>query len=196
RATSRPAPTTELSHLCRYYLECISQDMVGVSEFARNHYGDPNYAQLARVPIGSEAEWWNYPAVGRLLGKVRAQRRKLMLWLGYPVRLRHHRTANWEGFFVEPVLMWPVVLPDEKPEAPSIDEHAPTLNARFLHSVAMGDGVQLAEEAAQLSEELGLHLPAADLPEVVELVDRLVRIRPDWDWQEQIDPSDCTTEPS
>src|SRR5690606_10634202 len=123
-------------------------------------------------------------------------RRKLMLWLGYPVRLRHHRTANWEGFFVEPVLMWPVVLPDEKPEAPSIDEHAPTLNARFLHSVAMGDGVQLAEEAAQLSEELGLHLPAADLPEIDELVDRLVRIRPDWDWQEQIDPSDCTTEPS
>jgi len=92
-------PTTEIARLCRYYLECISQDMdEGVSVFARNQYGDPDYAQLASVPIGLEADWWNSAGVGRLLGKVRAERGKLMLWLGYPVRLRQHRTARWEGW--------------------------------------------------------------------------------------------------
>ena len=197
RPVSTTAPTTEFSRLCRYDLECIGQDMdVGVSEFARNQYGDPNYAQLPSVPIGSHADWWNSPGVGRLIGKVRAERGKLMLWLGYPVRLRQHRTARWEGFFVEPVLMWPVLLPELNGEAPSIDEQAPLLNAKFLRSVAMGDGMQLAEEAAQLSEELGLGVPVADLPEIDELVERLVRIRPDWDWQEEIEPSACRAAPS
>lgn len=196
-AAAAPTPTTEISRLCRYYLECISQDMdEGVSAFARNQYGDPDYAQLASVPIWLEADWWNSPGVRRLLGKVRAERGKLMLWLGYPVRLRQHRTARWEGFFVEPVLMWPVLLPEANGEAPSIDEQTPILNAKFLRSVAMGDGMQLAEEAAQLSDELGLGVPAADLPEIDELIERLVRIRPDWDWQEQIEPSACTITPS
>src|SRR5690606_14576081 len=112
------------------------------------------------------------------------------------VRLRQHRPARWEGFFVEPVLMWPVLLPELNREAPSIDEQAPLLNAKFLRSVAMGDGMQLAEEAAQLSEELGLGVPVADLPEIDELVERLVRIRPDWDWQEEIEPSACRAAPS
>ncbi len=197
RATSASTSTSEISLLCRYYLECISQDMdEGASVFARNQYGDPDYAQLAAVPLGSDADWWNSPGVARLLGKVRRERGKLMLWLGYPVRLRQHRTARWEGFFVEPVLMWPVLLSEVNGEAPSIDAQMPMLNAKFLRSMAVGDGMQLAEEAAQLSDELGLGVPAADLPEIDELTERLVRIRPDWDWQEQIERSACTTSPS
>ncbi len=195
--TAAPAPSTEIARLCRYYLECISQDMdEGVSVFARNQYGDPDYAQLGSVPIASEVDWWNAPGVGRLLGKVRSDRGKMMLWLGYPVRLRQHRTAKWEGFFVEPVLMWPVLLPDVNGDAPRIDEQMPMVNAKFLRSVAMGDGMQLAEEAARLSDELGLGVPADDLPDVDELVERLVRIRPDWDWQETLDPAACADTPS
>lgn len=191
-----PAPSTEIARLCRYYLECISQDMdEGVSVFARNQYGDPDYAQLGSVPISTEADWWNAPGVGRLMGRVRTDRGKTMLWLGYPVRLRQHRTARWEGFFVEPVLMWPVVLPNANGEAPSIDESMPMLNAKFLRSVAMGDGMQLAEEAARLSDELGLGVPADELPEVDEVVARLTRIRPDWDWQENLDPAACGDSP-
>ena len=190
----RPRRRTELSRLCRYYLECISQDMdEGVSVFASNRYGDPDYSQLGSVPIGSDADWWNSAGVPKLMGKVSAERGKLMLWLGYPVRLRQHRTAKWEGFFVEPVIMWPVALPDTNGDPPRIDEQMPILNAKFLRSMAMGDGMQLAEEAARLSEELGLSVSASDMPEIDELVERLVRIRPDWDWQEQIEPSACTT---
>jgi very-short-patch-repair endonuclease len=196
RPASAPRPTTELSRLCRYYLECISQDMdEGASVFARSQYGDPDYAQLASLPIGSDGDWWNSAGVGRLLGKARGERGRLMLWLGYPVRLRQHRSARWEGYFVEPVLMWPVVLPEADGDAPSIDEQMPMLNAKFLRSVAMGDGAHLAEEAARLADELGLGTPAAELPEADELVERLVRIRPDWDWQEELDPRACSTWP-
>jgi len=197
RAASAPAPATEISRLCRYYLECISQDMdEGVSVFARNQYGNPDYAQLGSIPIATVADWWNAPGVGRLLEKARADRGKTMLWLGYPVRLRQHRTAKWEGFFVEPVLMWPVLLPDVNGDALRIDEQMPMVNAKFLRSMAMGDGMQLAEEAARLSDELGLGVPADDLPDVDELVERLVRIRPDWDWQETLNLAACADTPS
>ena len=196
-AGAAQAPSTEIGRLSRYYLECISQDMdEGVSAFARNQYGDPDYAPLSAVPLASEVDWWNAAGVGRLAGKVRTDRGKTMLWLGYPVRLRQHRTAKWEGFFVEPVLIWPVLLPEANGDAPRIDEQMPMINAKFLRSMAMGDGMQLAEEAARLSDELGLGVPAADLPEADELVERLVRIRPDWDWQEGLEPFACPNTPS
>lgn len=189
-------PTTEIARLCRYYLECISQDMdEGISVFARSQKGDPKYAQLASVPIGSDGNWWGSAPVGRLLGEVRRERGKLMPWLGYPVRLRKHRTARWEGFLVEPVLLWPISLPEASGDAPSIDKQMPMLNAKFMRSVAMGDGMQLAEETARLSNELGLGAPVGELPDVDELVERLVRIRPDWDWKEPLDPSACNVTP-
>ena len=196
KATAAPAPTTEIARLSRYYLECISQDMdEGVSVFAKNQYGEPDYASLPSVPISSEIDWWNAQGVGRLLGKARGERGKLMLWLGYPVRLRQHRTARWEGFFVEPILIWPVVLPDANGDAPSIDEYMPMINAKFLRSMGFGDGMQLAEEVARLSNELGMGVPADELPAVDELVERLVRIRSDWDWQEALDPEACADSP-
>ena len=195
--TAATAPITEIARLSRYYLECISQDMdEGVSVFARNQHGDPDYAQLGSVPLSSGIDWWNAPGVGRLIGGVRTDRGKTTLWLGYPVRVRQHRTARWEGFFVEPVLMWPVTLSNTNGEAPSIDESMPMLNAKFLRSMAMGDGTQLAEEAARVSDELGLSVPAAELPDVEELVARLTRIRPDWDWQENLDPAACGDSPT
>lgn len=187
------ASTGELARLCRYYLECIGQDMdEGASAFASNKYGEPEYAELPSLPLPQGAEsWFDAPAVSRILGKVRQDRVKLVAWLGYPVRLRRHRSPRWEGFLVEPVLLWRIELGDQGGESPRIEDDAPHPNAKFLRSVAMGDGLQLAEETARLTEHLGLHVAIAELPEVDEIVDRLVRIRPDWDWKEPLDPTDC-----
>jgi very-short-patch-repair endonuclease len=199
-STDRPAPkastgepTSEIAKLSRYYLECIGQDMdEGVSVFASNRYAEPDYAELAVLPQASPgADWFNGSGVGRVLGKVKQDRAKLVAWLGYPVRLRRHRTAKWEGCFVEPLLLWRIALPEQASEPPSIEDDAPLLNAKFLRSVAMGDGIQLAEEAARLVDELGLNVPVAELPEVDEVVDRLALIRPDWDWKDKLDPMDC-----
>lgn len=184
-------PVTEIAHLSRYYLECIGQDMdEGVSTFASSNYGEPGYARLGALPMAQPGgDWWNERGVGRVLGKVREDRAKLVAWLGYPVRLRRQQTARWEGFIVEPVLLWRVTLPDAASDNPSIAEDAPLVNMKFLRNVAMGDGMQLAEEAARLGDDLGINVAVADLPEPDELADRLVRIRPDWDWKELLNPS-------
>ncbi len=192
-AQPRAAAATEIGRLCRYYLECIGQDMdEGVSAFAHSRYGDPDYAELRALPMVSRgADWFNEPGVGRVLGKVRQDRAKLVAWLGYPVRLRRHRTPKWEGFFVEPVLLWRIEPGEHDGDPPRIDDDLVILNTKFLRSVAMGDGVQVAEESARLTEELGLNVAISELPDAQELVDRLARIRPDWDWRDDLDPEAC-----
>jgi len=192
------APASEFSRLCRYYLECIGQDMVdGVSAFAKSNYGDPVYAQLPALPMaGGPVDWWHADGVARVLAKVREDKAKLVTWIGYPVRLRRHRTPTWEGFFVEPVMLWQVTLPEPGEAGPSIAEDAPLLNMKFLRSMAMGDGMQLAEEAAALTEELGLNVPSNELPDARDLFDRLRYVRADWDWREELDPASCGDGPA
>ena len=186
-------PTSEIARLSRYCLECIGQDMdEGVSIFASNRHGEPDYAPLSSLPQAAPGlDWFNQPGVGRVLGKVRQDRGKLVAWLGYSVRLRQHRTARWEGFFVEPVLLWRIELGGEGGDVPRIEDDAPVPNAKFLRTFAMGGGLQLVEETASLIDELGLNVPTVGLPECDEVVERLVWIRPDWDWKETLDPTDC-----
>ena len=192
-STAPAKPESELARLCRYYLECVGQDDdEGVSTFAASKYGEPDYVQLPKLPL-CDASWdWSQSlGAGRLLGKVRAERANLIAYIGYPVRLRKHKTANWEGFFAEPILLWPISPPDKHESGFEIADTIPHFNFKFLRSVAMGDVSQMMDEAAQLSQELGLNNPIEDQPEVDELIQRLTIIRPDWDWQEPIDPFVC-----
>ena len=134
------APQSELARLCRYYLECIGQDSeLGASTFAANRYGEPEYAELPALPMaGLDWDWWTSPGAGQLLGKVRADKTNLVAWLGYPVRLRKHRTPKWEGFFVEPVLLWPIVLAENPGDAYRLQDDLPTANFAFLRSLRDG----------------------------------------------------------
>lgn len=72
-------PQTEISRLCRYYLESIGQDSgEGVSVFAASKFGDPDYAELSALPMaGTDWDWWNSPGVERVLSKVKADRSNL-----------------------------------------------------------------------------------------------------------------------
>ncbi|MCA9229718.1 MAG: AAA family ATPase, partial [Planctomycetales bacterium] len=184
---------TELARLCRYYLECIGNDTgEGVSVFAASKFGEPEYTELPALPVLDPTDaWWNSPGVQRVLGNVRADRGNLVAWLGYPVRLREHRTAKWRGFFVEPVMLWAIELPEQPGDLPRIVDDLPVPNFSVLRSMAMGDASAVVEEAARLDEELGLNSPLEDRPEIDELLERLVAIRPDWDWQEALTPENC-----
>ena len=187
-------PITEIARMLRYYLECIGQDSdTGVSAFAANRYGEPDYAELSSMPLpGSNEDWWNTPGAGRVLGKVRADRNKLIAYVGYPVRLRKHRKGNWEGFFVEPVMLWPIELPAQPGDAYRLQDEVPNPNFAFLKTLAMGDPGQLIEEATRLANDLGLNNSLDDQPEVDELLVRLGQVRPDWDWREPIDLDACS----
>ena len=187
------APLSEFARLCRYYLECIGQDDEGVSTFAASKYGEPDYAELPAVPIGgADWDWWNAPGASRILGKVRGERGKLIAYLGYPVRLRRHRTPRWEGFFVEPVMLWPIALPENAGDPYRLQDELPAPNFKFLRSLAMGDPSQIMEEAASLATDLGLDNPLDEQPEADELLQRLAAVRPDWDWREAIEPENCS----
>lgn len=194
KAQAGTPPLTDLARLCRYYLECIGNDTgEGVSVFAASRYGDPDYAELPGLPVLYQSDaWWNVPGVQRILGKVRADPGNLVSWLGYPVRMREHRTPKWRGFFAEPVLLWGIELPQQAGDTPRIVDALPVPNFAVLRSLAMGDASAIVEEAARLDEELGLNSPLEDLPEIDELLERLVNIRPDWDWQETLAPENCS----
>jgi very-short-patch-repair endonuclease len=196
RRESSAEPVTEIARMMRYYLECIGQDSdTGVSTFAANRYGPPDYVELPSIPLpGTTEDWWNAPGAERVLGKVRADRNRLIAYVGYPVRLRKHRTANWEGFFVDPVMLWPIELPAEPGDPYRLQDELPTPNFAFLRSLAMGDSTQLMEEATRLANDLGLSNSLDDQPEVDELLVRLGQMRPDWDWVEPIDLDACSTE--
>ena len=192
-APRRPADT-DLSRLCRYYLDCIGADTAkGVSAFAASRYGPPDYAELPALPgLGGDSAWWQADGASRLLGKVRNDRANLTAWIGYPVRLRHHRSAKWEGYFAEPVLLWAV---DSDGDQPIVGDDLPALNFAFLKSLAVGDPGHLVAEAAQLAVDLNLNTGPGDQPEMDEMLHRLKEVRPDWDWREDLIPECCSQTP-
>lgn len=198
RAPEGGRADSEIAKLCRYYLDCLGQDCdQGVSTFAASNRGEPNYAALAAHPlIAGRADWWNAPGVASVLSQVKEDRANLTAWLGYPVRLRQHQTANWRGFFVEPVMLWSIELPENPGDPYRILDDLPQFNFAFLKSLAMGDPGAMLDEAMRLSEDLGLNQSFEERPELDELIDRLVSVRQDWDWREEIRPESCPESPS
>ena len=66
----------------------------------------------------------------------------------------------------------------------------PILNFAVLKSMSSLGAGQPMEEAIRLAEDLGLMSANEGAPDPDELVMRLRRIRPEWDWKEDIDPDE------
>jgi very-short-patch-repair endonuclease len=184
---------TPLAKLCRYYLDCLSHDDVGgVSVFASSKNGQPCYVELASLPILDEdgGDPFDSEAGRQLLERVRRDRNRQAIFLGYPVRLNliRSRGSNWVGFKVEPLLLFPFQDVENRYAVPTLGDDLPQLNFQALGSLSNADETSLMEEAIQLAEELGLGNVAGEQPELDELFARLREIRLEWDWQEEIDP--------
>ena len=183
---------TPLARLCRYYLDCLSHDdLGGVSEFASSKYGDPNYVELHTLPMCDEEadSPFDSDAGRHLLGRIRRDRNRQTVFLGYPVRLNLIRSRKgWEGYMVEPLLLFPFQEAESRHGTPTLTDDLPQINFRALRALSNVGKTGLLEEAIQLAEELGLSNAAADQPDLDELTARLREIRSDWDWQEDIDP--------
>jgi very-short-patch-repair endonuclease/predicted ATPase len=187
-------PRTEISRLSQYFLDCLGQDSdTGISTFAKPQGpgGTTEYAELTLHPNIGQHRWWESPEVRRVLSAVRFDTRNLEAWVGYPVHVRKHKTANWEGFFVEPVLLWRVISSPDG--AYRLEEGLPQINFSFLRSIALGGASEVVEEAAALGTELGLNNLPKDQPSTEELLLRMFNLRPEWDWSETLDPSQCST---
>jgi very-short-patch-repair endonuclease len=165
----------------------------GVSEFASSNYGQLGYVELASLPMldqDSDDDPFGSEAGRQLLARVRRDRNRQVVFLGYPVRLNliRSRKSNWEGFKVEPLLLFPFQDADSKYATPTLSDDLPQINFQALRSLSNVSKTSLMEEAIQLAEELGLGNVAGEQPDLDELFARLREIRADWDWQETIDP--------
>lgn len=183
---------TPLAQLCRYYLDCLSHDdLGGVSDFASSKYGNLNYAELELLPMFDETgrDPFDSEDGRRLLSQIRRDRNRQTVFLGYPVRLNLIRSRKgWEGFLVEPLLLFPFQGADSKYDTPTLTDDLPQINFKALGSLSNAHKSSLMNEAIQLAEELGLASAVDDQPDLDELLVRMREIRPDWDWQEEIDP--------
>jgi hypothetical protein len=188
---------TPLARLSRYYLACIGHDdEAGVSTFAYNQYGSPDYCELPALPDGEGATIFQVREAQRLIAALRADRGRMAMYLGYPVCLvKHKAKSGWEGFFLQPLILIPVEFDEGLQGGPQISQSFPIINLRALRRLAGLGQDGLMEELVQLEEDLGL-TGKADIPELDELVQRLTTVRPEWHWQEACDPGAlCTTPP-
>ncbi len=197
RASQSPAPPldggprTFLSRLCRYYLECLAQESVAAISLAAET--GCNYVEIAQLPFATSGERppANEREIKRLVQRVRRERGKLALYLGYAVRLRNRH--------IEPVLLYPVEEAHElsagylRPAS-----GIPLFNLEVLRNLAAVDSGNMLDEAVHLSEELGLASagPDDELPLWDEIIHRLQRCRADWDWREDLDPYKLTQAPA
>lgn len=184
---------TPLTKLCKYYLEALSQDEnIGVSTFAQNQYGDPDYVEVDQNELfeGEGNNFFGSEKARKLYGRVRKDRGRLSLYLGYPTRLRYHRgKKGWTGYFVEPIFLFPLEFdPTDKYGLPRISSDLPNFNFKALAHLTGGGAGSLLEEAIFLAEELGLNNPQEDLPEADDVFLKIHQLRPEWDWLEVPNP--------
>ena len=189
-----PEPRTFLANLCRYYLECLAHESgSGISIVAANA---ADYVPLNALPFASSA---GKPPAGdraakRMVQKVRREKGQLTLYVGYAIRLRTVRLRNEEETRIEPILLYPI---EETPEG-NLDSIRPAsgiplFNLEVLKSLPAADSGNIIDEAIHLTEELGLANTDDDLPQWDEIVLRLQRCRPEWGWQEDLDPYALST---
>lgn len=189
-APASGAGDTRLGRICRYYLECLSlDDETGVRLFARSQFA-LDYVELPELAgLQSEAPLTTFPGVDDFFRRLRSDKERKVPYLGYPVMLKHVRSAKWEGFMLLPVFLFS--FGEEAFRAghtPSLEAGAPILNSAVIKALAFGNEHFAMAEAARLADELGLGDP--DTPEFDEIVERLTRIRAEWPWVEPIDPQE------
>ena len=187
---------TPLAKLARYYLACMGQDEGGVSVFAANQYGDLDYAELDGLPSLNNDNLFHGPEAQRLLGKIRNDRSRLTMYLGYPCTLKfvQSKKSSWTGYFVEPLFLFSVDLDSTPGTQPKIDLTFPIINQSVLKRFTNAEREALMDELVQLEDELGL-TGEVEPPELDELAHRLGAVRPEWPWIEPCDPDNIVMAP-
>jgi len=90
---------------------------------------------------------------------------------------------------IELVLLYPMEeTPEEDCDAPRPASGIPLFNLEVLKNLPSVDSGNVMDEAIQLSDELGLANAEDDLPPWDEIILRRQRCRPEWGWQEDLNP--------
>ncbi len=186
-------PKTALSNLSRYYLSCLGQDDEGgVRVFADSKY-DLDYVELDSLPNSNNEQLFESSEAQKLFRKIRKDRNRLEMFFAYPTTLKkvQSKKSNWEGMFVEPVLLFPIKIDNGSPK---LSQNFPIFNLSVLKRFTNTEREQLMDELVQLKEDLNLN-SEDEIPELDDLVKKLNVIRPEWPWKEEINPDELKTNP-
>ena len=176
--------TSELSRLSRYYLQCLDQtDDSGYSCFAESKYGSRDYIDVRALPTNNQITEFG---INELKSKMRREKSRTEIFFGYPIKVKRimSKKSSWEGFIVEPILIYSM---DEETGGLSLIDELPVINSSVIKgesSFASSD--DYVEEIVQLEEELGLNNGIA--PNLPDIAQRLMAIRPSWKWIDKIEP--------
>jgi len=136
-------------------------------------------------------------AIKKIVQRVRRERGQLELFAGYAIRLRYFRKLDQEEVRIEPVLLYPIEeIPDERGEPLRPASGIPLFNLEVLKALPSADSGNVIDEAVALAEELGLANAEDDLPPWDEIILRLQRRRPEWGWQEDLNPYALSSSPA
>ena len=179
---------TALARLCRYYLACLGYDDTGVSTFLTSKYGDPDYIEVTSLPKTSE-DIEESDAARRMLGRKRSEQGRYGLYFGYPtnVALIKSRKSDWEGYMVEPILLFPIEQGSNG--RMTVDLAYPIINQKPFQAFTNVERDMLMNELAQLEQELGIGGEDGRV-DVDEVALRLRAVRPEWPWREEIDANE------
>src|SRR5437763_9592109 len=189
RPAADPTPPSRslIARLARYYLECLARES-GPAVSLPAAACEVDYVVLDRLPFADAEPALVDRAVKKLLRKVRQERGQLSLYVGYAVRVRP-APMRPDEMRIEPALIYPI---DETSDSPAEllrpASGIPLFNLEVLRSLLAVDSGNVIDEAIQLSEELGLANSEEDLPAWDEIILRLQRCRPEWDWKEDLQP--------
>lgn len=179
---------TPLADLCKYYLGCLSRD--AVRDFGVLTSNQRQYVELLQLPLlpDTTSDVWDDPPVKDFLQRFIQERRRLDLYLGYPVRLMQSRSSGRrQNIRVEPLLVFELQFQQED-VYPSLVDLWPDLNLRALRDLSDHESVALAEETRQFQEDLGFSELINEPDLLAELLRGMPTVREAWPWREDIEP--------
>jgi very-short-patch-repair endonuclease len=182
-------PRTLLASLCRYYLACLARESGPAVSIAAADSG--GYIALNSLPFAPRFGEGvaSDRVLKKIIQKVRRERGQLALYLGYALRLRCVRLKDEEELRIEPVLLYRIEdATEERSETLRPASGIPLFNLEVLKGLPAADSGNVMDEAIHLSEELGLANTEDDLPPWDEIILRLQRCRPEWEWREDLNP--------
>ena len=161
-----------LKNLCKYYISCIALE--NNTTVRASMKDEQSFIVLPWINDRALKR----PEIGAFLRGNHEKEKDLLI--GYPILKVKH--------FLSPVFIIHVTYSDGthgKPEGFSIDEEL-LINKDIIDKYSTNEKTENIYELRELEAELGFTEGRADFSDVAQKVSLLRTIRPDWDWQEDL----------
>jgi len=181
-----------LSNLTKYYLDALSYERDSeIKLFAKPFdKAKPNFLMMNGLPIYDDntAVW---PANTREYIASKPRSKNVNLYIGYPVFVQKTRPDHSDIVF--PFFLFNLKLNEaDLTGFPSLDIDPPRINSEAFKETREGFG-EIQDDLKYIRNTLGLDVEIdSQLPNIVELIERLKTKFPVWPWQELLDISNLS----